>query len=345
MDLKTFAIDGKAVGGGHPPYLIAEIGINHGGEIDRARTLIDRAAESGADAVKFQYFDPAAFLARSSPYFDIFEKVALSEGDMKRLTEHAAALGVTLFSSVFDEKSADFLAAQASPAFKIASGDLTHLPLIVYLARFGKPLLISTGGATLADIEDAIDAVRGAAPETPLALFQCVSNYPANARDVNLAVMASLRAAFGVPVGFSDHTLGEAAAIAAAALGADLIEKHFTLDRSLPGPDHALSADPAGFRRLADGVRQAFEAVGSAHKRPVEAPEAVKAMRRGLTASRSIAPGEKFTADMLTSKRPAIGLPPVMRDRLIGAVAARAIAADEPIQWAAVDFSGKTGDR
>lgn len=332
-----FAIAGRAIGDGEPPYLIAEIGINHGGDADTARDLVVAAAEVGADAVKLQTYRTDRFLARSSPYRHILAEAELSSDAVRMLNAEAQARNIALFSSVFDEESADMMEALDSPAYKIASGDLTHLPLLRHVAGFGKPMIVSTGGANTDEIAAALECIRASRVDTPVALLHCVSNYPTKVEQLNLACLETMRRKFEVPIGFSDHTLGETAAIAAAALGAQIIEKHFTLDRSAKGPDHALSADPEGLRALAQGIRTAYMAIGNAEKAPVEDLDFVKQIRRGLTAHRAIEAGDRIERDMVAVKRPGTGIQPGEIDRVIGRRAKQAIAADEPLTWDAIE--------
>jgi N-acetylneuraminate synthase/N,N'-diacetyllegionaminate synthase len=333
VTIRTFDIAGRTIGGPAAPYVIAEIGINHGGDLQTARKLLAVAKRCGVDAAKLQAFVPDKFLARSSTYFDLLAGCALSGSAIRELMAYANEIGLTLFSAVFDEESADLLQSASAPAFKIASGDLTHLPLLRHVARFSKPMLISSGGGTMDEIKSALDAVRGAAPYLPVALFHCVSNYPTDPRDCNLACMATIRAEFGVPVGFSDHTLGHAVPIAAAALGADLIEKHFTLDRNADGPDHALSLDPEGMGALVQDLRGAREAVGRVDKAPVEAADFIPQIRRSVAAFLDIQEGTVIERSMLAIKRPGTGIAPNDIDKVVGKRAARPIAADAILAW------------
>lgn len=333
MSVTNFAIAGRMIGTGAPPYVVAEIGINHGGDTGLAIKLLEAAKQAGVDAAKLQAFVPERFLARSSPYFDLLADCALPAPAIRDLMQAARDIGITLFSTVFDEESADHLAASGAPAFKIASGDVNHIPLLRHTARFGRPMLISTGGSTIGEIEAALEAVRSISSTLPLALFHCVSNYPTAAGDANLACLGAMKARFGVPVGFSDHTLGTAVAVAAVALGAELLEKHFTLDRSAPGPDHALSADPASMAELVAGAKAAHAAIGRSVKAPVEPKDFIPQMRRSVTAFVDIPKGRRVTADMLAVKRPGTGIAPAEFERVVGRIAARDIAADTTLTW------------
>lgn len=328
-----FEIDGRAVGAGCAPYLIAEVGINHDGDIERAKELILAADAAGADSVKLQCYRSEEFLAPSSTYFDVLKNAEIGAETMRELMEFAREKGITLFASVFDEGSADQMASLGVQAFKIASGDLTHLPLLGHVARLGKPMIVSTGGATISDIDQAVRTIRQANPEVDLALLHCVSNYPTNPEDTNLACLSVMKDQFDVPIGFSDHTLGEATAVAAVALGAEVIEKHFTMDRELDGPDHALSSDPSGLSTLAQAMVIAWKSIGSKSKIPVEDANSVVQIRRSLNARVTIPAGEVITAAMLAVRRPGTGIQPVDIERVIGMAPSREISEGDPITW------------
>jgi N-acetylneuraminate synthase/N,N'-diacetyllegionaminate synthase len=237
-----------------------------------------------------------------------------------------------LFSAVFDEESADVWEQLNAPAYKIASGDVTHRPLIGHVAKFGKPMIISTGGATMPEIGRALESVAISNPQTSCALLHCVSNYPTRPADANLACMSTMRDEFGVPVGFSDHTVGVSVPIAAAALGAELIEKHFTLDRQQPGPDHKLSADPEQLKAMISDVRDAWAAIGRPEKTPVEALEFIPQIRRSVTAAVDIPAGTLLDRKMLAVKRPGTGLSPDTLESFVGRRTLRAIAADRQLR-------------
>lgn len=331
--MDSFEIAGLPIGKGAAPYLIAEVGINHGGKVSMALRMIEAAAKAGADAVKLQTFDTAKFLSRSSQYFDVLQACELPHDGIAALAARARELGITLFSACFDEESADQWRDLGAPAFKIASGDITHLPLLRHIAAFGKPMIVSTGGATMEEIATALQTICETAPAPPVALLHCVSNYPTRPDDANLACMTSLRAHFGCPVGFSDHTEGTATAIAAAALGAELIEKHFTLDRTLPGPDHALSAEPDELAALALALRTARAAIGRSVKAPVEAADFIPQIRRSVTAAVDIPSDTPITRDMLAVKRPGTGIAPARLEEVVGRRALRDLKADETVSW------------
>jgi N-acetylneuraminate synthase/N,N'-diacetyllegionaminate synthase len=333
--VRRFELAGCTVGGDHV-LVIAEIGVNHDGDPGLAHRLIDEAADAGADAVKFQTFDPAALAAAGAPTAAyqrasgaaadqraMLARLALPVEAWPGLRDHAADRGVVFLSSPFDDASADLLAHLDVPAFKVASGELTNLPFLERLAAVGRPLLVSTGMADMIEVAAALDAIR-AAGDPPVALFHCVSSYPADPADANLRAMATLRAAFGVPTGWSDHTPGIDMPIAAVALGAELLEKHVTLDRGRSGPDHAASLDPAQFRAMVAAVRATELARGDGQKRPVAAEREIAAVaRRSLHWRRSLAAGATVAAGDLVALRPGTGLAPGLRAQLAGRRTAR----------------------
>lgn len=330
---KTFNISGRQVGGGSPPYLIAEIGVNHDGDVQKAEALVRAAKTAGADAAKLQAFSPQKLMSRASPYFGMLSEATLGRAAFEHLYALGEEIGITVFASVFDEAGADLQAELGAPAFKIASGDVTHLPLLRHVAALRRPIILSTGAATLAEVEIAVDTIRSIDQAASLALLHCVSNYPTAPAETNLACMATLRAQFNVPVGFSDHTDGVIAPVAAVALGADLIEKHVTLDRGAVGPDHALSADPASLGAIAAAMLEAQAMVGAPRKAPVESADLITAIRRSVTAQVDIPLGVTIEREMLEVKRPGHGIAPSAIDAVVGRVAGRAIGADETLSW------------
>ena len=333
MSVESFEIRGRQVGAGAPPYIIAELGINHGGSVEIAKQMIDAAVEAGADAAKLQVWKTELFLARNSDFFSVLDDATLSESELRELDAYAAEAGITLFGSVFDEVSADLMDSLNTPAYKIASGDLTHLPLLAHVARFGKPMIVSTGGATMQEIEAAVSTIRGSNAQTPIALLHCVSNYPTKATDANLACMATIQEAFETVIGFSDHTLENATAIAAVALGAQVIEKHFTLDREQDGPDHQLSCDPAGLKDLVDAATVAHASIGRREKAPVESADFIPLIRRSVTAHVEMDAGTVIERHMLAVKRPGSGIQPSRLPELVGKRTKRALGLDETIHW------------
>lgn len=340
-------IAGRPVGDGHPCFVIAEAGVNHNGSPDLARQLIDAAAEAGADAVKFQSFHAEVLATASAPkapyqvettgaagtQLEMLRALELDGTVFADLCGYCETRRIRFLSTPFDEESADMLAGLGVPAFKISSGELTNVQLLAHVARFGKPLIVSTGMASMSEVETAVRTVR-AAGGTQLALLQCVSSYPAAPRDVNLRAMATLRATFGCPTGYSDHTDGIAVGLAAAALGACIIEKHLTLDRRMPGPDHRASLEPDAFRAFVTAIRDVEASLGDGCKRPVASEEAVAlAARRSLVAARPIPQGTVLTASMLVARRPGHGITPAALADVVGRQTRRAIEAGSVLTW------------
>jgi N-acetylneuraminate synthase/N,N'-diacetyllegionaminate synthase len=323
--------------------VIAEAGVNHDGRLELAHRLVDAAADVGADVVKFQTFDPDAVAAAGAPTAEYQRRSAFGQGDQRTMAaalalpsdawvairDHAHERGLVFLSTPFDDGSADLLEALDVPAFKVPSGELTNLPFIERLARRGRPLLVSTGMADMVEVAAAIDAIA-AAGDPPVALFHCVSSYPARVEDANLRAIGTMRAAFSVPVGWSDHTLGIELPLAAVAAGASLVEKHLTLDRTMAGPDHAASLEPTAFRAMIEGIRTVEAALGSGDKRPVEAEQAIAAIaRRSLHWRRSLPAGSLIDEGDLMAMRPGTGVSPARQQDVIGRRTRRAVTAGE----------------
>ena len=326
----------RRIGDGAPPFLLAEAGVNHNGSPEMARRLVEAAADAGADGVKFQTFSAEALATAAAPLAEYQRRQSSSGSQLEMLRalelprealrsarDRAVELGITFLSTPFDLQSVQLLAELDVPAYKVGSGDLTNLILLRAVAARGRPMIVSTGMATLAEVEAAVAAVR-AAGDPPLILLHCTSAYPAAAADANLRAMATLRERFGVPVGYSDHTLGLTTAIAAAALGAAVIEKHLTLDRSLPGPDHAASLEPAEMTELAAALHDAHAALGDGRKEPRrEEADTTLVARRSLVAARALKAGAPIAADDVDARRPAGGISPMRLDEVVGRRAAR----------------------
>ena len=341
-------MSGRRVGPGHPCYVIAEAGSNHNRDLGLARKLIDVAADAGADAVKFQTYSGRTLYSTKTPRFDflddelaakpahqLLDEIALPRDWQPILAEHCRARGVEFLSSPFDREAVDELDALDVGALKIASFELVDLPFIRYAARCGRPLILSTGMASLGEIEDAIVAAR-AAGASEIALLQCASLYPAPAHVMNLRSIPAMQAAFGVPVGLSDHTLGTHAAVAAVALGACIVEKHFTLDRTMRGPDHPFAAEPEELRALVAHIRDTEAALGDGVKRGPSAEEAEEMYtkaRRSVVAATAIPAGTVVTAEMLTVKRPGHGVKPKFIELLVGRTTRTDIEADDVLTW------------
>jgi N,N'-diacetyllegionaminate synthase len=339
MPSASLSIQGRPIGPGHPCFVIAEAGVNHNGDPALARKLVDAAAAAGADAVKFQTFQPDRLVADNAPKAtyqlrndgsqrsqrEMLEALVLSPALHRELAERASSRGLLFLSSPFDEESAEFLDSLGVPAFKIPSGEVTNHGLLAQVARKRRPLLVSTGMCDLAEVAGAVEVIR-ANGASALALFHCVSNYPCEPREANLRAMNTLRSSFGVPVGWSDHTLGIEVALAAVALGADLLEKHLTLDQRLPGPDHRASLEPQEFSSLVRGVRAVQAALGTGLKVPTAAERDVaRVARKSLHWRTSVSPGTVVAAEHLIALRPGWGVPPSRLSLVVGRTLSRAV--------------------
>jgi N,N'-diacetyllegionaminate synthase len=344
---RPFRLAGRQVGGGARCLVIAEAGVNHNGSLDLALRLVDAAAQAGADAVKFQTFSAAALassaarqadyqvrnLGRDGSQVDMLRALELGEADFAKLKAHAETQGLVFLSSPFDDGSADLLLRLDVAGYKLGSGELTNHPFLAKLAASGRPLIVSTGMCDLDEVEAAAAVVR-AHGDPPVAWLHCVSCYPAPAAEANLRAMDTLRQAVGGPVGMSDHSMGHAVALAAVARGASLIEKHLTLDRSLPGPDHAASLLPADLAAAIADIRLVESALGDGVKRAMPSERSTRDVaRKSLVAARDLAPGCVLTPADLAIKRPGDGIPPAHREALIGRSLRRAVAADSPLAW------------
>jgi len=345
-------IGGREIGPGKPTFVIAEAGVNHNGDVALAERLVDAAARAGADAVKFQTWVTERLVAPETPMADyqarntgvtesqfaMLKRLELSYEAFRRVKAYAERRGILFLSTPDEEASSDFLESLDVAAFKIGSGELTNLPYLGHLARKGRPLILSTGMGDLDEVRAAVETIRRHG-NPPLVLLHCVSNYPTDPEDCNLACLATLREAFpGVPVGFSDHTVGLAIPLAAVALGACVIEKHLTLDRALPGPDHLVSATPGDLRALVDGIRAVEAARGDGVKAPRPGEVPTRALvRKSLVAHRLIRVGETLEAGALIALRPGTGIAPSELGRVVGRRARRDIAEGEPLAWEALE--------
>ena len=327
-------------------YIIAEAGVNHNGSFDLAKQLIDAAAAAGADAVKFQTFIPEKVMsvyAKKAEYqaaatggdesqIEMIRKLWLPYEDFERLAAYCVQKGITFLSTPFDIPSLRFLMTLGLPLIKIPSGEITNLPLLLAAAETGKPVILSTGMSELDEIAFARDTLlQNGCPE--VTLLHCNTEYPTPFEDANLRAMHALRERFGGRVGYSDHTLGIAAPLAAAALGAEVIEKHFTLDCSMEGPDHAASLEPDALAAMVQGVREVELALGSGIKTASESEKKnMDIARKSIVAARDIRKGETLTEDNLDVKRPGNGVSPTRWFEVLGTVAVRDFAADELIE-------------
>lgn len=334
-------IAGCKVGPGQPCFVVAEAGVNHNGDVEIARRLVDVAVQAKADAVKFQSFKAGRLVVPDAPKADyqlqttdraesqleMLRRLELSPEVHRALMDYCRRKGILFLSTPFDEESADFLNEIGIPAYKVPSGEITNLSFVAHIASKRKPMIVSTGMSSLDEVEAAVRTIRGAGNEE-LILLHCVSSYPADPADANLRAMHTMAAKFNLPVGYSDHTLGIEVALAAVALGACVIEKHFTLDRALPGPDHRASLEPDELAALVRSIRAVESSLGHGRKEPVPCEASTSAVaRKSLVAARDIPAGTTLTEELIAIKRPGTGLPPAMLSHLIGRVATKNIPA------------------
>jgi len=345
--IKTIAINGRKIGPGEPAYIIAEIGSNHNGDLSLSKKIIEAASKAGVDAVKFQAFRAETHYSKHTPGFtyleqhgyqqstyDLIKSLEIDRDWHEELMHFCAGLNINFLSSPCDYEAVDQLGALGVPAFKVASFDLPDLNLIGHMAAFKRPLLFSTGMASYTDIQAALNTAKEAGNDQVL-LLQCTSLYPAPADLSNLAAMDTMMRAFGVPVGYSDHTLGDHVSIAAVALGACLIEKHFTLDRNLPGPDHAFAIEPSELGEMIHRIREVETAIGEGVKNgPREAElEMFAKGRRSLHVLQAVKAGEIILKDNLRIKRPGYGILPRHFKIVAGMRATKNISGDHWITW------------
>lgn len=332
----------RMVGEGSPCFIIAEAGSNHNGSLAQAKKLIDSAAKAGADAVKFQIYTAEGLYSKYTPPFkylkgkstyDLIKEIETPRKWIGELAAYCKKKEIFFIASPFDSEAVDLLCAHV-PAFKIASFEIVDLELLRYVASKGKPMIISTGMADLAEVKDAVKAVRSVGNEE-IILLHCSSLYPSPPEAVNLSAMETMRRAFKLPVGFSDHTLGIHIPVAAAALGACVIEKHFTLDRSLPGPDHSFALEPNELAEMVRCIRETEKAMGNGIKArsDLEDMEMYTKARRSIHACVDIKKGTIIKKSMLTVKRPGYGIKPKLIDKVVGRKAKKNILEDEWVTW------------
>ena len=336
-------IGDRNIGDGEPCFIIAEAGVNHNGSVKMAKKLIDVAKDVGGDAVKFQTFKAENIVIKNAEkaeyqketagieesQYDMIKKLELTEYDFKELADYAKEKDILFLSSPFDKESVDLLYKLDVPVFKVGSGEITNFPLLKHIAKKEKPIILSTGMATLGEVEEALNVIRSEGAED-VVLLHCVSNYPARIEDVNLRAMETLKQEFKIPVGFSDHTLGITVPIAAVALDACVIEKHFTLDRNLPGPDHKASLELDELKEMVKAIRDVEKALGDGIKRPTKEEDEIKKIaRRSIVAKIDIPKGTIIAEDMLDVKRPGTGIKPKYIDMIVGKKAKENIRKDE----------------
>jgi N-acetylneuraminate synthase len=344
--MQTINLGNETIGDGQPVYVIAEAGVNHNGSLDKALSLVNVAKAAGANAVKFQLFDAEEQVSRSARTADYQQSQTgqVSMLEMARdydlpwethreIKKYCDELDITYMASCFDQRAVDFYLELGGNAIKVGSGEITNYPLLGYMASTNKPILLSTGMSTLEDVAGAVAHIK-ANGSSPLALFQCTSEYPTEPSNANLRAINTLKTEFGVPVGYSDHTRDNIAVVAAVALGACIVEKHFTLDRTMAGPDHHMSLNPDELHTYVQSIRTTELALGDGVKVPTEAEKRVaKAARRSLVSSRAILVGECLSDENVTLKRPAAGIDPRLWATVRGRQVNVAIPADAPITW------------
>lgn len=351
---KTITIGKRIVGEGQPAYLIAEMSANHAGSLEHAKEIIHAAKEAGADCIKIQTYTPdtmtidcdnACFHIDSGTWegenlYGLYQKAYTPWEWQPVLKEEAQKLGLDFFSTPFDKTSVDFLEEMQVAFYKIASFELVDLPLIRYVASKGKPIIMSTGMGSLEEITEAVEAARNGGNEA-LALLRCASAYPAISENMNLAVMADMKKRFDLPVGLSDHSMGSAGAVAAVAMGASIVEKHFCLSRSLKNPDASFSMEPREFAEMVKDIRQAELAVGRVNYGPTPGEEGNLAFRRSLFVVRDMKAGELFSEENVRVIRPSCGLAPRYYEEVLGKRAAGDIKRGTPLVWELVQDGRK----
>ncbi len=343
-------IDGRKIGADYPPYIIAELSANHNGDINRAFKILEMAKECGADAIKIQTYtqdtltidcDKEDFKIKGGLWdnrtlYDLYTEAHMPWEWHKPLFDKAASLGLTIFSSPFDNSAVDLLEELGTPAYKIASFEAIDIPLIEYVAKTGKPMIISTGMADEEEIKEAVDAAQNAGCNQ-LIILHCVSGYPAPANDYNLATIPDMRKRFGVLTGLSDHTIDNTTAIASVALGACLIEKHVTLDRKGGGPDDSFSLEKPELFQLCHDSRIAWQALGKVNYERKESEKGNLVFRRSIYAVKDIKAGEKLTHNNIRSIRPGYGISPKYMPKVLNCTASEDIFEGEPILWKLVE--------
>lgn len=325
-------IGSKIISDNSPVFIIAEAGVNHNGDVEIAKKMVDAACEAGADAIKFQIFKTDNLVIKNADkaeyqklhtgidetQYDMLKKLELSYEEHFKIMEYCKERNIIYLSTPFDYESVGALEELNVCAYKISSGDITNLPFLRYIASKGKPMIVSTGMSNLGEVEDAIEIIKSTGNEN-IILLHCTSSYPTEYHDVNLKAMITLKNAFQLPVGYSDHTLGIEVPIAAVSLGARIIEKHFTLDRTMPGPDHKASLEPAELKQMIISIRNIEKALGDGIKKCTKSEEDVKKIaRKSIVAASYIPKGSIIDENMLTIKRPGTGIPPKFIDYLIG---------------------------
>lgn len=340
-------IGNLSIAPGYPVVVVAEVGVNHNGDLNLAKRLVKEAKNSGADCVKFQTFKAEQTVTRSAPkaayqlrttdasesQFDMLKRLELPRSAYQSIIELCKQEGLEFLSTPYSFDDVEFLESLGVPAFKVASGQIVEPLFLERVAASGKPIILSTGMATLSEVDEAVRTIRRIGNQS-LVLLQCTTNYPSRAEDANLKAMTTMRKAFALPVGYSDHTIGSTAAIAAVALGACFVEKHFTTDRDLEGPDHSSSADATEFSELVSLIRETEVLLGTGRKEPCDLEsQNIIGMRRSIVAAVDIPSGAVLSIDMLTTKRPGGGIPPSRITEMVGRVVGQDIAKDTLLSY------------
>jgi len=328
-------------------FIIAEAGVNHNGDINLAYKLIDKAVEAGVDAIKFQTFKVEKLVSKTTKMADyqkkntgdntsqygMLKKLELTYKDFENLKRYCDEKGIIFLSSPFDRESIDFL-EKLVPYYKVPSGEIVNFPYLKHIASKRKPIIMSTGMATLGEIEKALNAIYSVNPSAEVYLLHCTTNYPTPYEEVNLKAMLTLKEAFKLPVGYSDHTLGIEVPIAAVAMGATIIEKHFTLDKNLPGPDHKASLEPEELKKMVQAIRNIEKALGDGIKGPSKSEEKIKeVVRKRIVAAKKLNIGEEITIDKVSIKRVERGIKPEFLEIILGKKLIKSVNEDEPITW------------
>ena len=317
-------------------YVIAEGGLNHNGDINIAKKLIDSAKECGVNAIKFQTYKTENFVRETNQYFDVFKNAELNFEQFEELKNYSKSIGLTFFSTPFDIESAEFLNQLEIPCFKIASSDLTNLPLITKIAKMQKPMIISSGLSTMSEINDAVNCCLFEG-NNQIALLHCVANYPAQPNEVNMNVINTLKKTFDFPIGYSDNGESSLVDIVAVSMGANIIEKHFTLDKKMSGPDHGFSIDPNGLKSLISQIHEIDQMKGDGIKIPQFSEIKNRlTIRKSITAKRDLQQGEKIQEDDISIKRPADGIEPKYLTMILGKTINTNIKKDSPIFWSSI---------
>jgi len=344
---RSVTIGDEIIGDSYPAFIVAEAGVNHNGDIKLAKELIVHAKDAGANAIKFQAFSAEllcdleltetkkveGITGGTKSSYEMYKKLELSNNQLAELYQFSRKEGIIFFGSVFDEEHVDFLDSLDIVCFKISSGDLTHLPLIRYTAQKRRPMIISTGMATMDEVRKAVHTIEGEGIHN-IVILHCTADYPPRDEEINLSVLLTLKRMFRYPIGFSDHSIGLEIAYAARALGATMIEKHFTLDHNLDGPDHKMSLDPQELKQLVFGIRRIERAWGTGVKEPTHAEQnLIFSGRRAIKAARDIQSGQTITLPDVKIVKPASGIQPEYLMDVVGKRVTKAVKRNDPIEW------------